>query len=420
MENEGLAASPIHKKYDVVIVGAGPGGCTAALSLAKSSLRVAILDKAEFPRDKICGDALSGKVVSVLKYTAPEVEAALHAFAPKLGSWGIRFFAPNGEALDLPFVSEHHRQLGQAPGYITKRLDFDQFLLEEVKTKNRCDIYEGEGAEQIERTETGIQIQTGKHTFEAQLVIGADGAHSLVNKQLGNIRMEPDFYSGGLRSYYRGVTGFHEENFIELHYIKDLLPGYFWIFPLADGWANVGLGMLSKDISRGKVNLKKQMQRIIETHPTIAPRFAQAEQVTPMQGFGLPLGGKKRQLSGDRFMLVGDAASLIDPMTGEGIGNAMLSGKIAGEVAIKSLEQQQFDGVFLQQYDEAVWRKTWQELRLSHQLQKLLNQAWLFNFAVRKANRNASLQTMLSMMFNDLDMRAELRKPSFYWRLIWG
>ena len=124
-----------------------------------------------------------------------------------------------------------------------------------------------------------------------------------------------------IRHYLADECDFQEENFIELHYVKDLLPGYFWIFPLADGWANVGLGMLTKDLSRLKVNLKSKLEEIVREHPTISPRFAQAEKVGKTLGFGLPLGSKQRPISGERMMLVGDAASLIDPFTGEGIGN---------------------------------------------------------------------------------------------------
>ena len=114
----------------------------------------------------------------------------------------------------------------------------------------------------------------------------ADGAHSIVNKKLGNIKVEKKHYSAGLRAYYQGITGFQEDNFIELHFIKSLLPGYFWIFPLPGGMANVGLGMLSEDISKSRVNLKKEFARIINEDENIAPRFSKATQVDKLRGFG--------------------------------------------------------------------------------------------------------------------------------------
>ena len=93
-----------------------------------------------------------------------------------------------------------------------------------------------------------------------------------------------------------------------------------------DGKANVGIGMLSSHISQKKINLKVVLQKLIETHPQLKDRFINAKALESIKGFGLPLGSKKRRLSGDRYVLTGDAASLIDPFSGEGIGNAIRSG----------------------------------------------------------------------------------------------
>ncbi|MEL6590276.1 MAG: geranylgeranyl reductase family protein [Bacteroidota bacterium] len=408
----------IHE-YDIAIVGGGPGGTTCALRLADSGLKVVLLEKEQFPRDKICGDALSGKVVSTLKYVQPELVPSLYDFSEKLGSWGIRFFAPNGQALDVPFKRERDTASQNAPGFISKRLDFDHFLWREVEKRQHCTLIQNQRLQQATSSPDGIVLKTADHHIKAKLAIGADGAHSILAKELqGARKIEKAHHSGGIRAYFKGVTDFHDENFIELHYLKDLLPGYFWIFPLPNGWANVGLGMLTKDLSRLKVNLRQRLDQIIAEHPLIAPRFEQAEQIGKTMGFGLPLGSKKRIISGDHFMLVGDAASLIDPFTGEGIGNAMLSGKIAAEKAMLAFERQDFSAKALADYDVAVWKKMGRELQLSHQMQKLVNYPWLFNFVVRKANKNQSIQTMLTMMFESLDIRKELKKPSFYWRLL--
>jgi geranylgeranyl reductase family protein len=404
----------------VIIAGAGPGGAACALSLAGSGLRVALLDKARFPRDKICGDALSGKVVSVLKYTSPAALEALRSLPPKLGSWGIRFVAPDGEVLDIPFKSEVDPSSTEAPGYISKRLDFDDFLVRQAAAVPEVDWIQDFEVEEVSVLPDKVRVRQGGRQLEAAVVVGADGAHSVVAKQLSEIRVEKNHYSAGLRAYYQGVTGFHVHNFVELHYIKSLLPGYFWVFPLPNGMANVGLGMLSRDVSAGKVNLRERLLEIVADHPQIAPRFSQAQLIGKIQGFGLPLGSKKRHISGNRFLLVGDAASLIDPFSGEGIGNAMVSGRVAAQQIRAGFEADDFSAESLLAYDREVYRKLWSELRLSHTMQKLVNYPWLFNFVVRKANRNASIRTMMTMMFENLDIRKELSRPSFYWKLVRG
>ena len=142
--------------------------------------------------------------------------------------------------------------------------------------------------------------------------------------------------------------------------------------------------------------------------------------VDAIRGFGLPLGSKKRDISGDGYLLLGDAASLIDPFTGEGIGNAMLSGMVAADIAEKAISANNFSKILLQEYDVTVYRKLWNELSLSKRLQNLSKHGWLFNFVVNKASRNKTVQETISCMFNDLDIRSQLRKPSFYFKLLFG
>lgn len=405
------------EKFDIAIVGAGPGGTAAALSLADSSLKVILLEKGEFPRDKICGDALSGKVLDALRIIHPEFKHSLYQFSEKLDTWGIRFFAPNKKALDIPFYSNRKAD-SLAPGFISKRVDFDHFLFKLVKEKKHISIRQNFTLKEIERKADKFLLSDGTTKIEAKLVIGADGAHSRVAKYLANIPMDKRHHSAGIRAYYKGVGGFNSENFIELHYLKDLLPGYFWIFPLPDGRANVGLGMLSQHVSKYKINLKDKLHELIASQPQLRDRFEGAELLGDLRGFGLPLGSKKRQISGEGFMLTGDAASLIDPFTGEGISNAMMSGIIAAKWAKTSFEKQDFSEAFFSSYDGEVYKKLGKELQLSYQMQKLVRFPWLFNFIVNKANRNPSLRTMFTMMFENLDIRKELSKPSFYWDLI--
>ncbi|MEI7803192.1 MAG: NAD(P)/FAD-dependent oxidoreductase, partial [Bacteroidota bacterium] len=265
-----------------------------------------------------------------------------------------------------------------------------------------------------------IGLNENEILFSTKLLIVADGAHSAFAREFGGIEMEPEHYCAGIRAYYKGVTAMDEENFIELHFLDELLPGYFWIFPLPNGQANVGIGIRSDIVSKRKANLKKLLPELIEKYPTLKERFKNAQLVDEIRGYGLPLGSKKRDISGDGYLLVGDAGSLIDPFTGEGIGNAMLSGMVAAEVAEKAIRVNDFSKSQLKEYDVTVYRKLWNELSLSKRLQNLSKHGWLFNFVVNKASRNKTVQETISCMFNDLDIRSQLRKPSFYFKLLFG
>ncbi len=357
-------------RVDVLIAGAGPAGTACALALAKSGLSVAIIDKKVFPRDKICGDAIGGRVKSVLRKIDPDLEVALKNFEQKSISKGWKLVAPNGKEVEVRFTTS---------GYISKRLDFDYFLYQQVKKEKGIQCIEGYGIKQIQiGNDNVIVLLDDERSIHAEVIIGCDGAHSIVQKSTVGRKVDEAFYSGAVRAYYRNIDGI-QPNIIEIHLAKDFLPGYFWIFPIQDGVSNVGFGMLTKDISERKINLKEALTTLIQNSPLLAPRFKNAEAITKPEGFGLPLGGRKLQLSGDRFILCGDAASLIDPLNGEGIGNAMLSGYLAAQSIVKAFENQDFSASQLNSYDRAINEKLIPELRQKLRFQKLFNRPWLIN-----------------------------------------
>lgn len=410
------------KSTDIVIIGAGPAGCSTSLFLAKNNIPHTIIDKAFFPRDKVCGDALSGKVVYVMKQLNEQMIYDYNQNSNQfLPSWGVKFVAPNGKSIDIPFKNDISKET-HAPGFISKRMDFDASLFNKLD-RNYAQVMDGTELINLEKNNNGITLQLKNQTNEfeikdVKMLIGAEGDRSMVAKKLSNIKKENDHYCAGIRAYYEGVTELHAQNFIELHFLEELLPGYFWIFPLPNGQANVGAGMLSSSVSAKKVNLKEDMLRAIANNPKIKHRFANANLVGKIQGWGLPLGSKKRVISGDNFLLTGDAASLIDPFTGEGIGNAMYSGMLAAAHIQNCITQNNFSANFNQQYDTAFYDRQWDELKLSHTMQKLCKYPWLFNFVVNKANKNRALRETISCMFEDLDLRAKLRNPLFYVKLL--
>lgn len=410
------------KPTEIVIIGAGPAGCSTSLFLAKNKIPHTIIDKAVFPRDKVCGDALSGKVVYVMKQLNPEMIDGYNTNSNQfMPSWGVKFVAPNGKSIDIPFKSDISKET-HAPGFISKRIDFDASLFNKLD-KNYANVLDGTELLDVIKTgdEITIQLRNNIESFEIKnikMLIGAEGDRSIVAKKLSNIKKENDHYCAGIRAYYEGVTELHDQNFIELHFLEELLPGYFWIFPLPNGQANVGAGMLSSSVSAKKVNLKQDMLRAIANNPKIKHRFANAKLVNNIQGWGLPLGSKKRVISGNNFILTGDAASLIDPFTGEGIGNAMYSGMLAAAHIQNCISENNFSAEFNQTYDNAFYDRQWDELKLSHTMQKLCKYPWLFNFVVNKANKNKALRETISCMFEDLDLRAKLRNPLFYVKLL--
>jgi geranylgeranyl reductase family protein len=407
--------------FPVVIAGAGPAGATVSMFLEQEKIPHLLLEKDIFPRDKICGDAISSKALDIIAKLRPDAVKQFGTEHSKaLLTHGIQFTAPNGKGVDIAFPKPE-RNL--PIGFISRRIDFDNFLFNQLQESETTAIWQKSELKDAAYTSDNRVMLTINHDgiekkVRTPLVIGADGARSVVKRKLQGFEQDDKHYCGGIRAYYKNVGGLHPENYLELHFMKELLPGYFWIFPLPGGGANVGMGMLSKDIKKRKVNLRKELLNIVENHPVMKKRFANASLEGNVVGWGLPFGSKKRELTGNNFILTGDAASLIDPFTGEGVGNAVVSGLVASRIAKKAVEAGNYSVDFLKEYDAIMYQKLWNELKLSHTMQKLTTYPWLFNFVVNRIHSSKSLQEIFTNMFTDLELRAKMQKPMFYVKLL--
>lgn len=401
-------------KYDVLIVGAGPAGAACALALAGAGLTVAVAEKTSFPRDKVCGDALSADVAGQLSMLSKTLAEKFSSAEQKVASYGVRLFAPDLTRVDIPFQGKNKA----TNGYVMPRREFDDLLLQEVRATHHCTILENCPVTAVKVTDDGVEAITGAGSCRARMIVGADGANSVVARLAGMKKVARKHHSAGLRVYYENVGGFHPNNHIELYFFREVLPGYLWIFPLGEGRANVGIGMLSSAVATKNINLRKTMENLIEVHPLLAARFVNAKPLERVKGHGLPLGSKKRKLSGDRFVLVGDAAALIDPFTGEGIGNAIRSGRIAADHILKCFTAGNFSASFNRAYDREIYRRMGKELRLGYALQQLCRIPWLFNLVVRKASRSPYWHQFLSDALADIDVKMRFISPGFYYRLL--
>lgn len=399
---------------DVLIVGAGPAGSSTAIELAKAGLSVILADKSAFPRDKTCGDALSVDVINQLEKLSPDLLARFAALKEKTPSKGVRIVAPNGGSIDIPFLSDSV----QKQGYVCRRKDFDQLLLEEARTKREVSVMENCEIKDIRVEHNHVVAESTQGTISAQVVVGADGAHSVVKRKLASSKINPRYHSGGVRIYHHHVNGFNAGNFIELYFLQDILPGYLWIFPLPGGQANIGIGMLTSVISSRKTNLIKSLQQKLSTHPLFAERLSEAIPSESPRGHGLPLGGSGGRISGDRFLLTGDAASMIEPFSGEGIGNAIRSGRFAARQLINAFSKKDFSATELNGYDRTLYEMLGSEFRISRNMMRLSQFPWILNTIIGKANRNAQLHQTLINALTYPDKKRWLISPSFYMNLL--
>lgn len=400
--------------YDAIIVGGGPGGATTALYAERLGLKVLLLDKKHFPRDKICGDAISGKSILYLR-ELNLIEAVEKS--PQVAVNNIVFSSPNYQSVRIKLIADSFN--GISSGYVCRRMVYDNILFQAAKEK--VETIEGFTVEDLIKPNgqaLGVRgrMDTGREAeFNAKVVIGADGFNSIVSRKSGLYDHDPDHTLVATRAYYSGISGLSDA--IELHYIKEVLPGYFWIFPLENGMANVGLGMVHSALKKKGVRLRFAHIAATES-PAFKERFKNAQLIGDIHGWNLPVGSKRRQIHGDGFILIGDAAGLIDPFTGEGIGNAMCSGKIAAQTLAEIVGGKDYSARALKVYADRVWKAIGGELNLAYRLQRTARFTALVNLVVNRARKRREVADWISAMIAGKVTKRELLHPSTYMKLL--
>ena len=409
--------------YDLIIVGGGPAGAAAALYAQRYGLATLLLDKQCFPRDKICGDALSGKAVAIL-HELGLFEEVRHL--PGAAITRIVFGSPDATAasIDLRRYDLRDALTGRVlpmEGFVIRRAVFDDFLFTQARAA-AAHTLEGFAVRALLREGEqvcGVRGRTADGTcldFRAPLVLGCDGFNSIVARQSGLYRHESRAWMVALRQYFEGVAGL--SNQIELHFIDEVRPGYFWIFPLEGRRANVGIGMEHRVIKARGIDLKEVLAAAVAS-PTFETRFSDARPLEAPVGWNLPVGSRRRPAHGNGFLLLGDAAGLIDPFTGEGIGNALYSARFAVETAAQARAAGDYSAGFLRRYEDRLWDALGSELKVSTQLHNLGRWPYLMNWVIGKAAKNAEISDLICGMMANAVPRKLLTNPLFYLRLLW-
>jgi geranylgeranyl reductase family protein len=306
----------------VIIVGAGPAGTAAAIELARAGADVTVIDKAAFPRDKCCGDGLTSGALRHLDYLGLD-PADVPTWQPVTNVWITR---PSGDTMLLP--------LPQGPGQFAAtaaRQDLDMALVN-LAVKEGADIHQGVALESVALFNDRVQVQTSEGTITADWLIAADGMWSPTRKALG---LNQGSYRGewhAFRQYFSNVSPRAAEDLF-VWFEPDILPGYVWCFPLPDNRANIGFGVV-----RGGAHKTKEMGdlwRDLLERPHIRKIIGdQAEPEGTHKAWPIPARIGELPLTAHRTFFVGDATGACDPMTGEGIGQALQTGIAAAEAII--------------------------------------------------------------------------------------
>jgi geranylgeranyl reductase family protein len=341
--NEHVAASgAIADEADVIVVGAGPGGSAAAYHMARHGLRVLLLEKTTFPREKVCGDGLTPRATRQLIRMGVDTSEK----AGWLRNKGLRVIG-GGVRLELDWP-----ELASFPNYglVRTRLDFDDMLAQRA-VKAGAILHTAVTVTGPVLDEDGRAIGVtakagpGKEPVEyrAPLVIAADGVSGKFPLAIGLAKRDDRPIGVAVRRYYHSPVRADDdylESWLELRSAHDrerLLPGYGWIFGLGDGRVNVGLGILNSSSAFGKTNYRAMLTDWLDGTPEDWGLRGDANAAGPTLGAALPMGFNRVPHYTRGVMLVGDSGGMVNPMNGEGIAYAMESGELAAEVAVQAL-----------------------------------------------------------------------------------
>jgi geranylgeranyl reductase family protein len=395
----------LSESYDLVVVGAGPGGSATAHYSSRAGLETLLLDRQWFPRDKPCGDGL-------MPHAASEVSLM------GLGDWLDEPHHGKFAGFSIYTQTAYLRQ-GVPPslhgprGYVIKREETDAKLLGRAIAFG-AELRPGVRATKLLRSSAGevrgVEATNGGEDlrFEAPLVVAADGVGGFANSG-----MKAHQNAVARRRYYRGVDGPSKED-LHVFITKDMNErgaGYGWVFYLGDGLANVGAGVSTRTLARTGRNLKDFFERFL-AEPQIAGWLEGAEPAGPAKSWSLKMGmwGARRHAQG--LMMVGDAASMVHPISGEGVGYALESGRLAASWAHEAHARRDFSASVLSGYERQLRRQRAREHFSGHALVNLVPNLGLLEPLFKACEKDPDARrTLVESFIGDTPVYSLLKHP---------
>lgn len=372
---------------DVIIVGAGPAGTSAATFLAKKGVDVLLLEKDKFPRDKICGDSVNFTSIEIFK------EMGVYDEIKKQNS-----FFTNGIFLTSPSNIELKTKTIANKGIMMPRKELD-YILAQHAVKSGTELIE-EFRVTYPIIENGKVVGVkGKYKGEekeirSKIVVAADGTNSIIAKRLLNKKIEPRYSAIAIRTYFENVKEL--EDLIEIHYEKTILPAYGWIFPTSETSANVGVGIRYDHYKKNNKSIRNLLDDFIKNNRYANKKLNSATMIEPPKVWTLLFDSHTSEKYRNGILFVGDAASFIDSLTGQGIPNALLSGKIAAQTILIALEKNDFSYKILKEYEKQYSQLIKPNFKAAFFLQRLMSKPFIVNSVIKKATRNKEFSKILA------------------------
>ncbi|MDQ3674231.1 MAG: NAD(P)/FAD-dependent oxidoreductase [Gemmatimonadota bacterium] len=400
---------------DVIVVGGGPAGATSAWSLARAGIDVLVLDRARFPRDKVCAEYLSPQASRIFSDMGvlDEIEAAGAAHLA-----GMILRAPSGETVHAEFAGVRGFAAFSNRGLALRRTVLDDILLRRARTAG-ARVEEGIRVTDVTRDSAGrvsgvAALADGgePRNLRSRIVVGADGLRSVVGRRLGLVRTRRWPQRIGLVSHYRGISGMRGMG--EMHVDSQ---GYLGLAEVGHGVTNVGIVIPMSRAAKVSGDREGFFREWIAARPHLAPRFAAAEQITPVRATG-PFNSVAARAYVDGAVLVGDAADFFDPFTGEGVYAALRGGEILSPFLARAVKANGEGGLDALRGYEAARRR---EFGGKRKLERIIGMAIAFpslmNHAAHSLSTRKEMADLLIGVAGDFVPAEAVLNPRFLFDL---
>ncbi len=345
----------IPEKSEVVVVGAGPGGCSTAKHLAEKGVEVVVFEKRqEIGAPKRCGEGLSANTVKLLGQKIPK-----KCIAQTIN--GALVYAPNGKCIEISF--------DETVGYILERKTYDKWLAEEAARKGARIITKADVVDVIKENGfiTGVKVKWNGKTYKtkSKVVVGADGVESTIARKAGlNTTNALIHLDSGYQFEMAGIE-LDDPHKLVFYFGNEIAPrGYIWIFPKGKDVVNVGIGICGLF---SKKSAREYLMDFIQNNENL-----RNGSILEVNAGGIPVGGFLKNMVLDGFLVVGDAAHQVNPIHGGGMKEAQIAGKIAAMVIAEALEKGDVSAKMLKKYNEIWWKERGHELERVQKLREVI------------------------------------------------
>lgn len=378
--------------FDVAVIGAGPAGSAAAFYLARQGFKVALLDKSSFPRDKTCGDGLTPRALNILD----DMGLLLSLMRVGYQVNSVEITAPNGHVAVMPIPREP-----QFPPFslVIPRKILDAIVLEHALA-NGAHFMGDTHVQRIEPDGQGVSIRGEQRahsvTVQAKMAVIATGASTKLLIKMGFLSAPPHMIVAA-RTYFENVEGLRDRFSMSFQNVP--LPGYGWVFPVSEESANIGIGFSTHE---GQFSVQTALRSFF---PMIQ-QLRHARQIEPIRSYPIRTDFAGAPTFGEHMLLVGEAAGLVNPLTGDGIDYALESGKIAAETLAAAFNAGDLSLTFMARYDQRLREQFQATFVFCEQLRKGLLKPRLLNFLAPFAQYHRVLWDLWTIFNGEIQIPA--------------